>query len=351
MSRKVALITGVTGQDGSFLADYLLGLGYEVHGTVRRSSNLNRSRIDHLATASWSDQAEERKNHSFFIHYADLTDAFSIARIIDMVRPDEVYNLAAQSHVRISFEQPSYTADATGVGVLHILEAVRHLRRTKPVRFYQASSSEMFGSAPPPQSETTAFHPRSPYACSKLYGHWQTINYRESYNMFNCSGILFNHESQRRGENFVTRKITRGATRIKMGLQDKLTLGNLDARRDWGFAGDYVQAMWLMLQQDTPDDYVVATGETYSVRDFLEATFSSLDLTWQDYVEYDPKFSRPAEVDVLLGDPSKANKVLGWSPTVNFDELVTIMVDHDLQLAKRESRAGTSNCVVMSALD
>ena len=333
---KTALITGVTGQDGSYLAELLLGKDYEVHGVVRRSSSLNRQRIDHLATTSWSDLDQQEKNDRFFIHHSDLTDAFSLARIVDLVRPDEVYNLAAQSHVRISFEQPQYTVDVGGLGVLHILEAVRHLNRSKPVKFYQASSSEMFGSAPPPQGLNTPFHPRSPYSCAKLYGHWQTINYREAYHMFNCSGILFNHESPRRGEAFVTRKITRGATRIKEGLQHTLTLGNLEAKRDWGFAGDYVQAMWLMLQQDQPGDYVVATGETHSVREFLEATFSYLDLDYTDFVEFAAKFTRPAEVDVLLGDASKARQVLGWAPQVSFSELVVMMVEHDWDIARRE---------------
>lgn len=327
---KHALITGITGQDGSYLAEYLLGRGdYAVHGVVRRSSTLNRSRIDHIhQNPDWRER--------FVLHYADLADASSLALLVDQVAPDEVYNLGAQSHVRVSFDQPLYTADVVGLGTLRLLEAVRQLTRRKAVRFYQASSSEMYGSAPAPQTDATPFHPRSPYACAKLYGHWQTINYREAYGLFACSGILFNHESPRRGESFVTRKITLGAARISMGLQDKLVLGNLDARRDWGFAGDYVKAMWMMLQQPTPDDYIVATGETHSVREFLELAFGEVDLDYRDYVVFDPKYMRPSEVDVLLGDASKARRELGWQPEVGFRQLVTMMVQHDLELARRE---------------
>ncbi len=331
---KRALITGITGQDGSYLAEFLLGKpDYEVHGLVRRSSSLNRQRIDHLfgRDASMGDR--------FHLHYADLADASSLAMVMEQIRPIEIYNLGAQSHVRVSFDQPLYTADIVGLGTLRVLEAARQLNRTHPVKFYQASSSEMYGSAAPPQGLNTPFHPRSPYACAKLYAHWQTINYREAYGMFACSGILFNHESPRRGEAFVTRKITLGATRIKEGLQKKLVMGNLDAKRDWGFAGDYVRAMWLMLQQDTPDDYVVATGETHSVREFLELCFSHLDLDYEKYVEFDTKYTRPSEVDVLLGDPTKAKQKLGWEPEVSFKGLVTMMLDHDLELAKREKFA------------
>ncbi|RUL88152.1 GDP-mannose 4,6-dehydratase [Tautonia sociabilis] len=330
---KHALITGITGQDGSYLADFLLSRPeYVVHGLVRRTSTLNRSRIDHITrNPDFADR--------FHLHYADLGDASSLSMLMETIRPDEVYNLGAQSHVRVSFDQPIYTADVVGVGTMRLLEAVRQLARSQPVRFYQASSSEMFGSAPPPQTMETPFHPRSPYACAKLYAHWQTINYREAYNLFACSGILFNHESPRRGESFVTRKITLGAARIKEGLQKKLIMGNLDAKRDWGFAGDYVKAMWLMLQQDAPDDYIVAMGETHSVREFLEKTFSMLDLDYNDFVEFDEKYMRPSEVDVLLGDPSKAKRKLGWEPEVNLDGLVKMMVEHDLELARREKFA------------
>jgi len=331
---KRALITGITGQDGSYLAEFLLGRPeYEVHGLVRRSSTLNRQRIDHLLDRDSSIRDR------FHLHYADLADASSLAGVMEQVRPDEVYNLGAQSHVRVSFDQPIYTADVVGIGTLRLLEAVRQLARSQPVRFYQASSSEMFGSAPPPQGLDTPFHPRSPYACAKLYGHWQTVNYREAYGLFACSGILFNHESPRRGESFVTRKITLGATRIKEGLQGKLVMGNLDARRDWGFAGDYVRAMWMMLQQQKPDDYVVATGETHSVREFLEASFSHLGLDYRDFVEFDPRYTRPSEVDVLLGDASKARDVLGWEAEVTFSALVEMMIEHDLELARREKFA------------
>jgi GDPmannose 4,6-dehydratase len=331
-----SLITGITGQDGSYLAEFLLSKpDYEVHGLVRRSSSLNRQRIDHLFARDPS--VHER----FHLHYADLADASSMSMLMEQVRPDEVYNLGAQSHVRVSFDQPLYTADVVGLGSLRILEAVRHLNLSQPVKFYQASSSEMYGSAPPPQGLDTPFHPRSPYACAKLYAHWQTINYREAYGLFACSGILFNHESPRRGESFVTRKVTLGATRIKEGLQKKLVMGNLDSKRDWGFAGDYVRAMWLMLQQEKPDDYVVATGETYSVREFLELAFSCLDLDYREFVEFDPKYTRPSEVDVLLGDASKTRATLGWKPDVDFRGLVKMMIEHDLELARREKFAKT----------
>jgi len=331
-----SLITGITGQDGSYLAEFLLSKpDYEVHGLVRRSSSLNRQRIDHLFARDLS--VHER----FHLHYADLADASSMSMVMEQVRPDEVYNLGAQSHVRVSFDQPLYTADVVGLGSLRLLEAVRHLNLSQPVKFYQASSSEMYGSAPAPQGLNTPFHPRSPYACAKLYAHWQTINYREAYGLFACSGILFNHESPRRGESFVTRKVTLGATRIKEGLQKKLVMGNLDAKRDWGFAGDYVRAMWLMLQQEKPDDYVVATGETYSVREFLELAFSYLNLDYRDFVEFDTKYTRPSEVDVLHGDASKTRAALGWKPEVDFRGLVKMMIEHDLELARREKFAKT----------
>jgi GDPmannose 4,6-dehydratase len=333
---KRALITGITGQDGSYLAELLLGKSdYEVHGLVRRSSSLNRQRIDHLFARDPS--IHER----FHLHYADLADASSVAMVMEQIRPDEVYNLGAQSHVRVSFDQPLYTADVVGLGTLRLLEAVRHLNRSQPVKFYQASSSEMYGSAPPPQGPNTPFHPRSPYACAKLYGHWQTVNYREAYGLFACSGILFNHESPRRGESFVTRKVTLGATRIKEGLQKKLVMGNLDSKRDWGFAGDYVRAMWLMLQQDKPEDYVVATGLTHSIHELLDVAFSHLQLDYRDFIEFNTKYTRPSEVDVLLGDATKARESLGWVPEVDFKGLITMMVEHDLELARREKFAKT----------
>ncbi len=333
---KTALITGVTGQDGSYLAEFLLARGYNVHGMVRRTSSFATGRIDHLR------QGFDSGHSGLQLHYGDLGDGTGLRRIIELVAPDEVYNLAAQSHVRISFDQPEYTADVVGLGALRLLEAVRdHCRSTgRQVRFYQAGSSEMFGKAPEvPQRETTPFHPRSPYACAKVYAHWQTRNYREAYGMFAANGILFNHESPRRGENFVTRKITRSATRIKVGLQDKLALGNLDAQRDWGFAGDYVEAMWLILQHSEPDDFVVATGESHSVREFLELTFERLELDWRKHVEFDPRLMRPAEVDMLQGDATKARTVLGWRPRVGFKQLVAMMVDADLELARRELKA------------
>ncbi|HUO06189.1 MAG TPA: GDP-mannose 4,6-dehydratase [Candidatus Binataceae bacterium] len=334
---KIALITGVTGQDGSYLAELLLKKGYQVHGMVRRTSSFATGRIDHLRKDS-----PGAPGGGLELHYGDLGDGTGLRRIIEHVRPDEVYNLAAQSHVRISFDQAEYTADVVGVGTLRLLEALRdHNQRSgRSARFYQAGSSEMFGKvAEIPQRETTPFHPRSPYACAKVYAHWQAVNYREAYNMFACNGILFNHESPRRGENFVTRKITRSATRIKLGLQDKLALGNLSARRDWGFAGDYVEAMWLMLQQEKPDDYVVATGETHSVQEFLEIVFDRLKLKIDDYVVIEDRHFRPAEVDQLIGDPSKARRVLNWKPKVNFQQLIAMMVDADLELAEREKRA------------
>ena len=332
---QVALITGVTGQDGSYLAEFLLNKGYEVHGMVRRTSSFATGRIDHLRKGFGPG------SEGLQLHYGDLGDGTGLRRIIEQVRPDEVYNLAAQSHVRISFDQPEYTADVVGLGALRLLEALRdhNKRRGRAAKLYQAGSSEMFGKiTEKPQRETTPFHPRSPYACAKVYAHWQTVNYREAYGLFACNGILFNHESPRRGENFVTRKITRSATRIKVGIQEKLALGNLDAQRDWGFAGDYVEAMWLMLQQDQPDDYVVATGETHSVQEFLEVVFDRLKLKWQDHVEIDQRFFRPAEVDLLIGDASKAKRQLGWAPKVKFERLAELMIEADLELAERELR-------------
>ncbi|HJW44253.1 MAG TPA: GDP-mannose 4,6-dehydratase [Geothrix sp.] len=329
--QKSALITGITGQDGSYLAELLLAKGYQVHGIVRRASLFNTDRIDHLHVG-------EAPNPAFHLHYGDLSDAGALRNVLDDVRPDEVYNLGAQSHVRVSFDQPEYTVDVVGVGVIRLLEAIRSYMKHsgKAIRFYQAGSSEMFGSAKPRQHEGTRFEPRSPYACAKVYAHYQVINHRESYGLFACNGILFNHESPRRGETFVTRKITRAATRIKLGLQDKLFLGNLDAKRDWGFAGDYVEAMWRMLQQDKPDDYVVATGESISIRDFLGLTFGRLDLDWQKHVEIDPRYFRPAEVDHLEGDPSKGRRILGWEPKTDIRALAAMMVDSDLKLAQKE---------------
>ncbi len=325
----VALITGITGQDGSYLAEFLLKKGYVVYGIVRRSSSLNTSRINHIFE---EPQAENRRLHLVF---GDLNDASSLNKILRMVRPDEIYNLGAQSHVRVSFDIPDFTGEVTGLGTLRLLEAIRE-SGIHP-RFYQASSSEMFGKVQTvPQDESTPFYPRSPYGVAKLYGHWITVNYREAYDMFACNGILFNHESPRRGETFVTRKITKAAARIKLGLQETLYLGNLDAKRDWGFAGDYVEAMWLMLQQDKPDDYVIATGETHSVREFLTLAFQALDLRWGDYVRHDPRYYRPTEVDLLIGDARKARRVLEWRPTVSFEELVVMMVQHDLQAEREE---------------
>lgn len=330
---KKALITGITGQDGSYLTELLLDNGYEVHGIIRRASSFNTGRIDHLY------QDFHEKGARIFLHYGDLSDAGNLRKVLETIQPDEFYNLGAQSHVRVSFDQPEYTADIVGLGALRALEAIRDYQQNtgRQVRFYQAGSSEMYGKVvETPQKETTPFYPRSPYACAKVYAHWQAINYRESYGIFASNGILFNHESPRRGETFVTRKITRAATRIKLGLQDKLFLGNLDASRDWGFAGDYVKAMWLMLQQDEPDDYVVATGESHSVREFLEEVFSRLDLDWEESVEIDERYLRPAEVECLLGDSSKACKKLGWQPETSFAELVDMMVDSDMALAKKE---------------
>ncbi len=328
-----ALITGITGQDGSYLAEFLLKKGYEVFGIIRRSSSFNTDRLDHLYRDPHNPDVRLR------LLYGDLSDGGSLSSILADIRPDEVYNLGAQSHVRVSFDQPVYTVNVDALGTLRLLEAVR--KTGVNVRFYQASSSEMFGRvAEIPQRETTPFHPRSPYACAKVYSHWQTVNYREAYGLFASSGILFNHESPRRGETFVTRKITRAAARIKCGLQEKLWLGNLDARRDWGFAGDYVEAMWLMLQMETADDYVIATGETHSVREFLDEAFGRLDLDWNDHVEIDPRYYRPAEVDILVGDSSKARKALDWEPKVSFEELVALMVDHDVKIAEKERMTG-----------
>jgi GDPmannose 4,6-dehydratase len=325
---KKALITGITGQDGSYLAELLLEKDYEVWGIIRRSSSFHTGRIDHL----YKDPHEEG---NLRLVYGDLTDGSDLATIINDVGPDEVYNLGAQSHVRVSFDMPIYTADVDALGTLRLLEAVRNMDR--PPKFYQASSSEMYGSVvETPQTEKTPFYPRSPYGCAKVYGFWQVVNYREAYELFACNGILFNHESPRRGETFVTRKITRAATRIKLGLQAKLYLGNLDAKRDWGFAGDYVEAMWLMLQQDRPDDYVIATGQTHSIKEFLDEVFGYLELDWEGCVENDPKYYRPTEVDFLLGDATKARKVLGWEPKVKFKELARIMTDADMKLAEKE---------------
>lgn len=334
MARK-ALITGITGQDGSYLAEFLLRKGYEVHGIIRRSSSFNTARIDTLYQDPHLPDVRLR------LVYGDLNDASSLNTILRTIQPDEIYNLGAQSHVRVSFEIPEYTAEVTGVGTIRLLEAIRESGQ-KP-KFYQASSSEMFGKVQEiPQRETTPFYPRSPYGAAKLYAHWITVNYREAYNLFACSGILFNHESPRRGETFVTRKITKAAARIKLGLQHDLYLGNLDAKRDWGYAGDYVEAMWLMLQQPQPDDYVIATGETHTVREFLEVAFGHLDLDWNKYVKIDPKYYRPTEVDLLIGDAAKAKKQLQWEPKVRFQELARMMVEADLE-AERERLEGTNN--------
>ena len=335
--RKRSLITGITGQDGSYLSEFLLEKGYEVHGIIRRSSTFNTDRIDHIYIDPHEEQAR------FFLHYGDLTDGTNLGRILEEVQPHEVYNLGAQSHVRVSFDSPEYTVDTVAMGTLRLLEAIRdYQQRTgNQVKFYQAGSSEMFGKVQDvPQKETTPFYPRSPYSCGKVYAHWQTINYRESYNLFACNGILFNHESPRRGETFVTRKITRAVARIKAGKQKKLYLGNLDAKRDWGYAKDYVRAMWMMLQQDEPDDYVIATNETHSIREFLEIAFTYVGLDWNDYVEFDPKYLRPAEVDLLIGDPSKAKEKLGWEPSVTFEELVKLMVDSDIRSLEKKKEEG-----------
>jgi GDPmannose 4,6-dehydratase len=330
---KKALITGITGQDGSYLAELLLDKGYEVHGIIRRASTFNTSRIDHLYRDPHVNGVR------LFLHYGDLADSVQMVKLLYQLQPDEIYNLGAQSHVRVSFDVPEYTGDVVGVGAVRILEAIREAGLVKKCRFYQASSSEMFGKVQEvPQTETTPFWPRSPYGCAKMYAYWLTVNYRESYNLHASNGILFNHESPRRGETFVTRKITRAATRIKVGLQDSLYLGNLDAKRDWGYAKEYVEMMWVMLQQDNPDDYVVGTNETHSVKEFCEVAFARVGLDWEKYVKYDQRYERPAEVELLIGNPAKAKKQLGWEPKVRFKELVELMVDHDLDLAKREAQ-------------
>jgi len=334
MQEKVALITGITGQDGSYLAELLLSKGYVVHGLIRRSSSFNTERIDHL----YQDPHESGRRLT--LHYGDLVDGIGLREVLTRVKPSEIYNLAAQSHVRVSFDQPIYTVQCDALGTMNLLEAIRDVQNTtgRQIRFYQASSSEMYGKVvETPQTENTPFYPRSPYACAKVYSYWQTLNYREAYGMYACNGILFNHESPRRGETFVTRKITRAAGRIKMGLQKKLYLGNLDAKRDWGFAGDYVEAMWLMLQQDKAEDYVISTGETHSVREFLDEVFGALELNWKDFVETDPRYLRPTEVDLLLGDFTKARTQLGWSPKVTFKALAKMMTEADLELAKKEA--------------
>ena len=325
---KKALITGITGQDGSYLAELLLSKGYEIHGLIRRASTFNTDRIDHLYQDFHDPQAR------VYLHYGDLSVSGHLTDLINEIRPDEIYNLGAQSHVRVSFDMPEYTGDVTGLGTIRLLEAVR--KTGIKARFYQASSSEMFGAAPPPQSETTPFQPRSPYAAAKVYAYYVVRNYRDAYQIFAANGILFNHESPRRGETFATRKITRAATRIKLGLQEKLYLGNLEAKRDWGYAGDYVEAMWLMLQQEQPDDYVIATGETYSVREFTDRVFARLDLDYKKYVAVDPRYFRPTEVDVLLGDATRARRDLNWQPKVSFDQLIDMMVAADLEAAEKE---------------
>jgi GDPmannose 4,6-dehydratase len=330
---KRALITGITGQDGSYLAELLLAKGYEVHGVVRRASTFNTSRIDHLY------QDPHVNGVKLFLHYGDLADSVQMVKLLYNLQPDEIYNLGAQSHVRVSFDVPEYTGDVVGLGAQRILEAIREAGLVEKCRYYQASSSEMFGKVQEvPQTEKTPFWPRSPYGCAKMYAYWLTVNYRESYNLHASNGILFNHESPRRGETFVTRKITRAATRIKMGLQDCLYMGNIDAKRDWGYAKEYVEMMWMMLQQDKPDDYVVATNETHSVKEFIQETFSLLGLDWEKYVKYDARYERPSEVDLLIGDPAKAKRQLGWEPKVRFKELVKIMTEADLELAKREAQ-------------
>ena len=325
---KKALITGITGQDGSYLTEFLLEKGYEVYGIIRRSSSFHTGRIDHL-------YKDPHDKPALKLIYGDLTDGSNLSTIVNDIKPDEVYNLGAQSHVRVSFDMPIYTANVDALGALRLLEAIRTMKNQP--RFYQASSSEMYGKVvETPQTEKTPFYPRSPYGCAKVYSFWQTINYREAYDMFACNGVLFNHESPRRGETFVTRKITRAATRIKLGLQKKLYLGNLDAKRDWGFAGDYIEAMWLILQQEKAEDFVIATGESHSVKEFLVEVFDHLSLDWQEYVSIDSRYYRPSEVDVLQGDASKAKKVLGWEPKVSFHKLARMMVDADMELAKNE---------------
>lgn len=332
---KSALITGITGQDGSYLAEFLLQKGYQVHGLVRRCSSFTTGRIDHL-------YRDIHENPQLLLHYGDLTDGQSLTNLVQEIEPDEIYNLGAQSHVRVSFDQPVYTLMTDGVGALNVLEAAKLLNKRKHVRVYQASSSEMFGAVEhSPQDEATPFRPQSPYACSKVYAFYQTINYRQSYDLFATNGILFNHESPRRGETFVTRKITRAATRIKVGMQEKLYLGNLDARRDWGYAKDYVEAMCLMLQQDKPDDFVIATGVTHSIRRFLELAFGQLDLSWEEHVEIDPRYYRPSEVHHLCGDSSKAKERLGWTAKTDLSELVRIMIAHDLDIAEKEKQERT----------
>ena len=329
---KKALITGITGQDGSYLAELLLGKGYDVHGIVRRSSSFNTQRINHI----YRDPHEA--DAKLFLHYGDLTDGQGITKLVLDIEPDEIYNLGAQSHVRVSFDAPAYTVNVVGIGALNVLEAARQLKTLKETRVYQASSSEMYGDVfETPQTEKTPFFPQSPYACAKVYAFHQTVNYRNAYDMFAVNGILFNHESPRRGETFVTRKITRAATRIKLGLQEKLYLGNLDAKRDWGYAKDYVEGMWMMLQADEPDDFVLATGETQTIRQFLDYTFEYLELDWNKYVEIDPRYFRPTEVNLLLGDCTKAKEKLGWEPKTSCRELAELMVDHDLALAQNEA--------------
>ena len=335
---KRALITGITGQDGSYLAELLLEKGYEVHGIIRRSSSFNTSRIDHIY------QDPHEPGCRLFLHHGDLNDGSSLNLLLKRLRPDEIYNLGAQSHVRVSFEVPEYTGEVTGLGACRLLEAIRELG-LKDTRVYQASSSEMFGASPPPQSEKTPFYPRSPYGCAKVYAYWIGVNYREAYGLHVSNGILFNHESERRGETFLTRKVTRAAARIKLGLQKKLFLGNLDAKRDWGYAKDYVLAMWLMLQKEKGDDYVIATGESHSVREVCELAFSHVSLDYREHVEVDERYYRPAEVDHLLGDASKAREKLGWAPRTSFAELIRIMMNSDLELAERERRAGAGPAV------
>ena len=341
---KKALITGITGQDGSYLAEFLLNKGYEVHGLIRRSSTFNTGRIDHLYR-DFHDPAAR-----IYLYYGDLSVSAQLTDLLNTIRPDEIYHLGAQSHVRVSFDMPEYTGDVTGLGTLRILEAIR--KTGVNAKFYQASSSEMFGAAAPPQNELTPFQPQSPYAAAKVYSYYIVKNYRDAYKIFACNGILFNHESPRRGETFVTRKVTRAATQIKLGMRDKLYLGNLNAKRDWGYSGDYVEAMWLMLQQETPDDYVIATGETHSVREFVEKVFEKLGLDYHQYVVIDPKYFRPTEVDVLLGDATKAREALGWKPRVTFDQLIDMMIDFDMELAKKEKTlrdAGYNSCEMRSS--
>lgn len=330
---KKALITGITGQDGSYLAELLLGKGYEVHGLIRRASTFNTGRIDHLY------QDPHVNGRTLFLHYGDLGDGPNLIRLVYEIEPDEIYNLAAQSHVRVSFDSPEFTGDVDALGAMRLLEAIRLTGRAKKTKFYQASTSELFGLVQEvPQRETTPFYPRSPYAVAKLYAYWACRNYREAYGIFASNGILFNHESPRRGETFVTRKITRAVGRIKVGLQDKLYMGNIDALRDWGYAADYVEGMWRILQHDTPDDFVLATGEMHSVKEFLEEAFGAVGLDWRNYVEYDARYARPTEVDQLLGDAAKAKRILGWEPKVRFKELVKLMVEADLELAEKEKR-------------